>query len=754
MESVLKFTLNCSKEPVLILSKHSSRYRLEIDFTNDALASILHVSNTFEDIKQGIGNWDQFYEFALKSTSKSEFNLSAKKARFLRATFHHHENFIVVFVRNTYLEERRKCLEICDRLSRVRCVIGEYVPEIKDLLVKFCSTQTLNDQNIIDGENVYGKNLSDGIFNVPLLTARSLASDMEKIGPKNPVIPQERFPVGPGYSIETWIKPTLYYLGESSEHRKVLGAIGQDIGEQVALETELEQKKFQMKELYEVHDLLKALYDNANIFMGSVDIVDNDTDGVIVTLNPECSKYWGIENATGMRLSEIGFPEEIYKTFFRNIRCGDTGKMKEFSWRGKDGKLHVQSYITVPMSSNRYCFVATDMTETVELREELRAQKENLEAIVKKRTAELEEALEAKSRFLATISHEIRTPMNGLLGMISLLIETEMNDEQKEMLRVADVCGKTLLNVLNDILEFCKLEANRIILEKLEFNLETLIGDSIQILASEAEKKKLELVCDVDESVPPRIIGDSIRLRQILVNLLSNACKFSDNGDVIVHAQGKNIEKRDSEGRKLIEIEFKVSDEGIGISEEAKQRILSPFMQADISTSRKFGGTGLGLVICKHLAELMDGKLWFESKEGIGSTFYFTIIATVPVASDIDNVQAIMDKEIHAHVAVISKSRGLRNAIKKKLQDHFSVTVDLFGSGFEFLENPNRNYQCVLADKNEITDEIKEIAGNGLIDMAYPPVPGIISKPIRKCEFKNLGIFSTFSSVPSLWSSF
>lgn len=321
---------------------------------------------------------------------------------------------------------------------------------------------------------------------------------------------------------------------------------------------------------------------------------------------------------------------EVHATLKENPELGWIGecRLKRFNEKDFPVSLSISMVKTEEIEGRYIVGVARDITVQKEVENELLSAKEIAES-----------ANRAKSEFLATMSHEIRTPMNGVIGMNRLLLETELSKEQREYGLAVHNSAEALLDLINDILDFSKIEAGKLSLEMIDFNFQEMVESTTDLLTHNAEAKGLELMIDVDNRIPDFLCGDPSRIRQILINYIGNAIKFTEKGEIVVRVE--MLETNDAPGAEFL-VKFSVKDTGIGIPEHQQGLIFNSFTQADTSTTRKYGGTGLGLAISQKLAELMGGEVGLNSVPGKGSTFWFTsrlgTVQTPSSASELPNM--------------------------------------------------------------------------------------------------------------------
>ena len=390
-------------------------------------------------------------------------------------------------------------------------------------------------------------------------------------------------------------------------------------------------------------------------------ILTIDATGKIESLNPAAERLFDFaaEEMIGQNVKMLmpepyrhehdGYLRDYLTTGQRNI----IGIGREVTGRRKDGTTFPIHIAVAEMNlGDRRSFigVAHDITDQAQVEAELREAKEAAEA-----------ANRAKSEFLANMSHEIRTPMNGILGLTGLVQATDLSLEQRQYIDGVKLSADTLLKVINDILDFSKGEVGRMELEAIDFDLRETVCDTVKTLALGANEKGLELLCDVRPDVPDALIGDPARLRQIIVNLIGNALKFTPDGEIAVLVE---IETSTKEAAWL---HFIVSDTGIGIPADKRQAIFEAFTQADGSTTRNYGGTGLGLAISSQLVKLMGGRIWVESEVGHGSKFHFTSRFDLPSTVIPKKTQNLPPELQNLRVLVVDDNATNRRILKDML---------------------------------------------------------------------------------------
>ena len=404
-------------------------------------------------------------------------------------------------------------------------------------------------------------------------------------------------------------------------------------------------------------------------------------DGVFTYMSPNWLEFVGepAENAVGASFEKYVHPSDVEtcRTFLTKVLdSGEKQSGVEYRVRRTDGTYRWHTSTGSPLRDDAgeiigYVGISRDITERKRYEAELARSKEDLEhtnaelekAILRanEMAVQAEAASVAKSQFLANMSHEIRTPMNGVIGMAGLLLDTELTEEQRDYAERIAGSGESLLSIINDILDYSKIEAGKMELEIVDFDLTRTIEEISDLLAMRAQEKGLEYVCHVEPDMPSLLRGDPGRLRQVLINLIGNAVKFTQEGEVRLDVRSERQESGQIVAR------FEVSDTGVGIPENRLELLFECFTQADASTSRRFGGTGLGLTISKQLVELMGGEIGGESQEGKGSTFWFT--ARFDVQSEAESREFRTPFDLcRKRIMIVDDNESNRMVLRKQLE--------------------------------------------------------------------------------------
>lgn len=411
-----------------------------------------------------------------------------------------------------------------------------------------------------------------------------------------------------------------------------------------------------------------------------------DKDGKIIEVNEAAIKAYGYsrEEITKLTIFDLREPGTLVR---RHMDKADReGVFFQTKHKKKDGSwlpVEVSSKGTIVNGKTVIVSIIRDITE-----------RKKVENILKEAKEQAEIANKAKSEFLANMSHEIRTPLNGIVGMVDLTLLTKLNHEQKENLMIVKSCANSLLKVINDILDFSKMEAGKLVIESINFDIKILIENIIKVHSPRAIEKGIELNYAFSSTIEQYLVGDPSRLKQILNNLISNAIKFTESGEVWLKV--KKIDAKENGSH----IQFTVEDDGIGISEEKLEDIFESFSQVDGSFTRRFGGTGLGLAISKQLAEMMGGTLWVESREGIGSKFHLNLEFELGTKIEAPSLQPSKIRKADRSCRILlSEDDKVNQMVITRILEDRGYSVDTASNGVEAIEMHEKNvYDIILMD--------------------------------------------------------
>ncbi|QTN28690.1 PAS domain S-box protein [Rhodoferax sp. AJA081-3] len=525
---------------------------------------------------------------------------------------------------------------------------------------------------------------------------------------------EERIPSRDGTSVRDFMTTKTPLRDESGAIYGICG-IATDITERKTAETRILHA---LQEVEESKKLIQAVLDNS-----PTEIYIKDLDGRFLLINHSFSTrlqqdlHITSEQLIGHSIAEFVGNDADSWGHETDAQVLERGELMEFEHTLERAWGHeVRQIFKFPLRNSdghiyAICVIGQDITERKRMQEDMRRAKEIAE-----------EATKAKSDFLANMSHEIRTPMNAIIGMSHLALQTKLDKKQRNYIEKVHRSGENLLGIINDILDFSKIEAGKMSMETIDFRLEDVMDNLANLVGMKAEDKGLELLFNAAPDVPTALIGDPLRLGQILINLGNNAVKFTESGEIVI-----GIEKV-SENGEGVELHFWVKDSGIGMTPEQCAKMFQSFSQADASTTRKYGGTGLGLAISKNLVEAMGGRIWVESEAGKGSSFHFHVklgVQTDPQARRMFKA----DELLGVRVLVVDDNASAREILSTMARS-FGLEVDVAWDGAQALQ------MVAQADKKTLPYDLV------LMDWKMPVMDGV--ETVRQLQHEHL------SQVPTV----